>query len=314
MAKSAFWKNKKVLVTGGKGFLGTHLIAELKSRGVTNIEVPEYPKIDLTKLEDCQKVVKGKDIVIHLAAKVGGIGYNQEHPAELFYDNLMMSTQLMHEAQKAGVKKYVTLATICSYPKFTPVPFKESSLWQGYPEETNAPYGLAKLMQLVQSQSYRQQYGFNSIVLFPINLYGPNDNFDPKSSHVIPALIKKVYDAKKANADHIVLWGTGKATRGFLYVKDAAQGIAEAVEKYNKSDPINLGMPIEIAIRDLAKMIMKIMDYKGKIVYDKSRPDGQPRRGLNISRAKKEFGFITKTDFRQGLKETIDWYVGRQEK
>ncbi len=225
----------------------------------------------------------------------------------------MMGIQLMEQARKAGVKKYVTLATVCSYPKFTPVPFKESSLWQGYPEETNAPYGLAKLMQLVQSQAYRQQYGFNSIVLFPVNLYGPGDNFDPKSSHALPALIRKVYEAKLAGEDHIVLWGTGKATRGFLYVEDAAKGIVMAAEKYNKSQPVNLGSPIEISILELAKLIMKLVGYKGKIVFDKSKPDGQPRRGLDVSRAKKEFGFVAKTPFEQGLKNTIDWYKTHQD-
>ncbi|MFY9484462.1 MAG: GDP-L-fucose synthase [Patescibacteria group bacterium] len=311
---SAFFRNNKILVTGGKGFLGQFVVAELKRRGATKITVPEYPKTDLTRLEDCRRVVKGQDMVIHLAAKVGGIGFNREKPGELYYDNLMMSAQLMDEARKAGVKKYVTLATVCSYPKFTPVPFKESSLWQGYPEETNAPYGLAKLMQLVQSQAYRQQYGFNSIVLFPVNLYGPGDNFDPKSSHALPALIRKVYEAKLAGEDHIVLWGTGKATRGFLYVEDAAKGIVMAAEKYNKSQPVNLGSPIEISILDLAHLIMKLVGYKGKIVFDKSKPDGQPRRGLDVSRAKKEFGFIANTSFEQGLKNTIDWYASNRKK
>lgn len=305
----SYFNGKQILVTGGKGFLGQFVVAELKASGATKITVPEYPKTDLTRLEDCKKVVKNQDLVIHLAAKVGGIGFNREKPGELYYDNLMMSAQMMDEARKAGVKKYVTLATVCSYPKFTPVPFKESSLWQGYPEETNAPYGLAKLMQLVQSQAYRQQYGFNSIVLFPVNLYGPGDNFDPKSSHALPALIRKVYEAKLAGDDHIVLWGTGKATRGFLYVEDAAQGIVEAAEKYNKSEPVNLGSPIEISILELAKLIMKLMDYQGKIIFDPTKPDGQPRRGLDVSRAKKEFGFVAKTSFEHGLKKTIDWYA-----
>lgn len=309
---SSFWQGKKILVTGGKGFLGSHLVAELKRRGANEIAIPEYPKVDLTKLDHCRKVVKDKDIVIHLAAKVGGIGFNQEHPAELYYDNLLMGAQLMHEAWKTGVKKYVTLATICSYPKFTPVPFKEISLWQGYPEETNAPYGIAKLVQLVQSQAYRKQYGFSSIVLFPINLYGPGDNFDPQSSHVLPALIRKVYEAKKNHQNQIVLWGTGKATRGFLYVKDAADGIVEATEKYNKSQPINLGSSGEYSILTLAKLIMKLMKYKGNIVFDPSRPDGQPRRALDVSKAKKEFGWVGKTSFEQGLKETIDWYIKTQ--
>lgn len=310
----SYFQGKHILVTGGKGFLGQFVVAELKRRGATTITVPEYPKTDLTRLEDCKKIVKNQDLVIHLAAKVGGIGFNREKPGELYYDNLMMSAQLMDEARKAGVKKYVTLATVCSYPKFTPVPFKESSLWQGYPEETNAPYGLAKLMQLVQSQAYRQQYNFNSIVLFPVNLYGPGDNFDPKSSHALPALIRKVYEAKLAGDDHIVLWGTGKATRGFLYVEDAAKGIVEAAEKYNKSEPVNLGSPIEISILELAKLIMKLMDYQGKIIFDPTKPDGQPRRGLDVSKAKKEFGFVAKTSFERGLKKTIDWYVAHRKK
>lgn len=308
MSKRSFWLGKKVLVTGGRGFLGSHLIKLLKRRGATRIEVPEYPKIDLMCLEDCRRLVKDQDIVIHLAAKVGGIGFNLEKPAELYYENLVMSAQLMHEAYKAGVKKYVTLATICAYPKFTPVPFKEKSLWQGYPEETNAPYGIAKLVQLVQSQAYRQQYGFNSIVLFPVNLYGPGDNFDPQSSHVYAALIRKVYEAKRDKKDHIVLWGSGKPTRGFLYVKDAAEGIALAAEKYNKSEPVNLGSEIEISILDLAKLVMELMNYEVKIVFDRSKPDGQPRRTLNISKAKKEFGFKAKTPFEEGLKTTIAWY------
>ncbi len=308
MIKSTFWTGKKILVTGGDGFLGTHLVAELKRRGATDITIPHHPEVDLCKLEDCRRVVSGMDLVIHLAAKVGGIGLNQAKPAELYYDNLIMSAQLMEEARKAGVKKYVALATICSYPKFTPVPFEETSLWQGYPEETNAPYGIAKLGQLVQSTASRQQYGFNSIVLFPVNLYGPGDNFDPQTSHVIPALIRKVADAKKAGADHIVLWGTGRATRGFLYVKDAAEGIALAAEKYNKSEAVNLGTPIEISILDLVKTIMKLMQYDGKIEFDTSKPDGQPRRGLSIVKAQKEFGFTAKTSFEQGLNETIDWY------
>ncbi|MBI3495287.1 GDP-L-fucose synthase [Candidatus Berkelbacteria bacterium] len=302
-------KNKKILVTGGDGFLGKFVVEELKRKGAKKITVPEYPTIDLTRLADCKKVVKNQDIVIHLAAKVGGIGFNRDKPGELYYDNLMMSTQLMDEARKAGVKKYVALATVCSYPKFTPVPFKESSLWQGYPEETNAPYGIAKLVQVVQSQAYRNQYGFNSIVLFPLNLYGPGDNFDPQSSHVIPALIRKIYEAKLAGDNHIVLWGTGKATRGFLYVEDAAQGIVKAAKHYDQSEPVNLGSPIEISMLDLAKLIMKLVGYKGGIVFDKSKPDGQPRRGLDVTKAKKEFGFVAPTSFERGLKNTIDWYA-----
>ncbi|MBI3261055.1 GDP-L-fucose synthase [Candidatus Berkelbacteria bacterium] len=305
----SYLSGKNILVTGGKGFLGQFLVAELKRRGATNITVPEYPKTDLTRLEDCRRVVKNQDLVIHLAAKVGGIGFNREKPGELYYDNLIMGAQMMEEARKARVKKFVTVGTICSFPKFTPVPFKEEDLWNGYPEETNAPYGLAKKMLLVQGQAYRQQYGFNAIHLLQLNLYGPGDNFHPEHSHVLPALIRKIYEAKLAGDDHIVLWGTGKATRGFLYVEDAARGIVMAAEKYDKSEPVNLGSPIEISILNLAKLIMKLLNYKGKIVFDPSKPDGQPRRGLDVSRAQKEFGFVAKTSFEKGLKNTIDWYA-----
>ncbi len=307
MAKN-FWTGKRVVVTGGNGFLGKHLVAKIKKKKPKSIFVPKFPEYDLRKYEDCLKVAKKGDVIIHLAANVGGIGYNREFPATLYDDNILMGTYMMMAARTAKVDKYVALATICAYPKFTPVPFKEENLWMGYPEETNAPYGLAKKMQLVQSAAYRQQYGFNSICLFPVNLYGPGDNFDPKSSHVIPALIKKFIDAVEQNQKEVVVWGTGKASREFLYVEDAAEGIAKAAEKYNKSDPVNLGAGFEITIKDLVKLIKKLTGFKGKIIWDKTKPDGQPRRMLDTSRAKKEFGFKSKTSFEEGLKETIKWY------
>ena len=300
----------KVLLTGGSGFLGSFVKQKLIDHGFLkkNIFIPSHQDFDLTKHEDCQKVVKGIDMVIHLAAKVGGIGLNREKPGELFYENLIMGVQLMEAARLAGVKKFVGVGTVCAYPKFTPVPFQETDLWSGYPEETNAPYGLAKKMLLVQSQAYRQQYGFNSIYLLPVNLYGPGDNFDPSSSHVIPALIKKVIEAKKNNDKYIDVWGTGSASREFLYAEDAAEGIVRAAIKYNKPEPINLGSGMEITIKDLIKLICEITDYKGKIRWDKSKPDGQPRRCLDVSKAKVEFGFEATTNFRDGLKRTIDWY------
>jgi len=304
-------KNKRILLTGGSGFLGNFVKKELLKKGVDekNITIPRFKEIDLREKQNCKKAVKNQDIIIHLAAKVGGIGFNQQKPGELFYDNLVMGVHLMEEARKAGVKKFVAIGTICCYPKFTPVPFKEKDLWNGYPEETNAPYGLAKKMLLVQSQAYRQQYGFNSIFLLPVNLYGPGDNFDPKSSHVIPALIKKVADAKKTGKNYIEVWGTGKATREFLYVEDAARGIVLATEKYNKPDPVNLGSGMEISIKELANLICKLMNFKGKIKWNTSKPDGQPRRMLDTSRAKKEFGFQATTNFKKGLKNTINWYL-----
>ncbi|MCL4338816.1 GDP-L-fucose synthase [Patescibacteria group bacterium] len=302
-----FWEKKKVLVTGGAGFLGSHLVNKLKEMGA-DVFVPRSKENDLRKIEVCRRVVKDKDIVIHLAAKVGGIGFNLAHPGEMFYDNILMGTYLIEEARKAGVKKFIALGTICAYPKFTPVPFKEKDLWNGYPEETNAPYGLAKKMLLVQAQAYRQQYGFNTIFLLPVNLYGPGDNFDPSSSHVIPALIKKIFDAKKEGRRSIIVWGTGKPTREFLYVKDAAEGIILAAEKYNKLDPVNLGAGFEISIRNLIGLICKLSGYSGKIIWDKTKPDGQPRRKLDTSKAFKEFGFKAHTDFEVGLRETIEWY------
>ena len=306
----SFWENKKVMVTGGAGFLGSYIVKALKSKGCNDIFIPKIEDYNFVNIEDVKRAYSDfkADIVIHLAAKVGGIGINKEKPGEFFYDNLMMGLQLMDEAYKSGVSKFLALGTICCYPKFTPVPFKEKNLWDGYPEETNAPYGLAKKMLLVQSQSYRDQYGFNSIFLMPVNLYGPGDNFDLSSSHVIPALIKKCLDANESNRDEITVWGTGKPTREFLYVEDAAEGILLACEKYNMSEPVNLGSGFEISIKDLAKLISELTDFKGKVIWDKTKPDGQPRRRLDTKKAEKEFGFRAKTDFKEGLKKTIDWY------
>lgn len=303
-------KEKRITVTGGKGFLGSHLVRKLQERGYQHIFIFNRPDYDLVKLEDVKRMYDDSkpDIVIHLAAKVGGIGFNLENPATLFYDNLMMGTQLFHEGFLREIEKFVAIGTICSYPKFTPVPFKEEDLWNGYPEETNAPYGLAKKMALVQSQAYRQQYGFNSIFLLPVNLYGPGDNFDPGSSHVIPALIKKCVDAIANQEEEIVVWGTGKATREFFYVEDAAEAIILATERYNKSDPVNIGAGFEISIKDLVELIVELTGFQGRIRWDTSKPDGQPRRMLDTSKAYHEFGFKAKTDFREGLKKTIEWY------
>ena len=308
-----FWKNKKVVVTGGAGFLGTHLVKQLKQKSPKEIFVPKYPEFDLINQKDCRQAVKNADIVIHLAAVVGGIGYNREIPGKMYHDNILMGTFMMEESRKAKVKKFVALGTVCAYPKFAPIPFKEEDLWNGYPEETNAPYGLAKKMLLVQSQAYRDQYDFNSIFLLPVNLYGPGDNFNPKSSHVIPALIKKFIDAKNSNQDTVTIWGTGKATREFLFVKDCVNGILLATEKYNQSDPVNLGSSFEISIKDLAGKISQITGFKGKLVWDKTKPDGQPRRKLDTTKAKQEFNFTATTNFDQGLKETIDWYLSTLE-
>lgn len=299
---------KKILVTGASGFLGTHLIKRLTSLGVKKLTTPRSKEFDLRNVEMCKEAVKGMDIVIHLAAKVGGIGYNREHPAEMFYDNIMMGTQLLHEAWKAKVEKFVAIGTICCYPKFAPIPFKEEDLWNGYPEETNAPYGLAKKMLLVQSKAYREQYGFNSIFLLPVNLYGPGDNFDEESSHVIPALIKKFLYARTNHEDKVIIWGTGRATREFLYVEDAVEGIIRAAKKYNESQPVNLGAGFEISIKELALLIKRLTGFKGTLVWDKTKPDGQPRRMLDTSRAKKKFGFAAKTKFEAGLVKEIEWY------
>jgi GDP-L-fucose synthase len=353
-------KNKRITVTGGKGFLGKHLVDTLKKRGYKHLAIADLPEHNLVRIGDIKKMYRDTrpDIVIHLAAKVGGIGFNQANPASLFYENAMMGTQLLHEGYARGIDKFVALGTICAYPKLTPVPFHEDDIWNGYPEETNAPYGLAKKMMLVQSQAYRQQYGFNSVFLLPVNLYGPGDNFDFTSSHVVPALIRKFYLAdllaqgdyegilrdlelfgntikgsKSVNAIHrylatfgvyqrsgapdvprpssdvtVEIWGTGKATREFFYVEDAAEAITLAVEKYDKSDPVNIGAGFEISIKDLVKLIIELMGFKGRVIYDATKPDGQPRRQLDTTRAFKEFGFKAKTGFRKGLQKTIEWY------
>ncbi len=304
-------KNKKIIVTGGAGFLGKYVIERLKKSGCLDIFVPKIEEYDLRDLNAVKKMYEDAkaDIVIHLAAVVGGIGANRENPGSFFYDNLIMGIQLMEQARLNNIEKFVAIGTICAHPKFTPVPFKEEDLWDGYPEETNAPYGLAKKMLLVQAQAYRQQYGFNSIFLLPVNLYGPGDNFDPRSSHVIPALIKKFYEAKVNNEPEVVVWGTGNATREFFYVEDCSEAIVLATEKYNKSDPVNIGAGFEISIKDLANLIKGIIGFDGKIIWDISKPDGQPRRCLDVSKAQEWFGFIARTEFKFGLKKTIDWYV-----
>jgi GDP-L-fucose synthase len=305
-----FWEDKTVLVTGGAGFLGSALVRTLEQRGLAkeNIRVPRSRDLDLRQWENCVEAVRDVDLVIHLAAKVGGIGYNMANPGSLFYDNAVMGIQLMEAARQAGVRKFVAVGTICAYPKFTPIPFREENLWEGYPEETNAPYGLAKKMLLVQAQAYRQQYGFNAIYLLPVNLYGPGDNFDPASSHVIPALIKKFVEAVETGAESVEVWGTGSASREFLYVDDAAEGIALAAERYDRPNPVNLGAGFEITIRDLATLIADLTGFTGEIVWDTTKPDGQPRRCLDVSRAEREFGFRAKTSFEDGLKATVEWY------
>ena len=357
----AFWENKRVTVTGGKGFLASYILEKLEKRGCKNIAIADLPEYNLIKLPDIKRMYQEQrpDIVIHLAAVVGGIGANRENPGKFFYENAIMGIQLLHEAYLNKIEKFVALGTICAYPKFTPVPFKEENLWNGYPEETNAPYGLAKKMMLVQSQAYREQYGFNSIFLLPVNLYGPRDNFDPKSSHVIPALIRKFHLGKCLMEDKleairkdlnkrpienvngnssesaiiktlskygiskqitnikssifnlqssIQIWGTGKPSREFIYVEDAAEGILLATEKYNKNNPVNIGAGFEITIKDLVNLIVEITGFKGRITWDTSKPDGQPRRILDTSKAEKEFGFKAKINFEEGLSKTIEWY------
>jgi GDP-L-fucose synthase len=306
------WVNKKILVTGGAGFLGSHVVEKLiKERGVEpeNIRIPRSKDVDLRIWENCRKAVQDVDIVFHLAARVGGIGYNMKFPATLFYDNAIMGIQLMEAARQEGVEKFVTVGTICSYPKFTPVPFKEEDLWTGYPEETNAPYGIAKKLLLVQTQAYRQQYGFNASILFPTNLYGPRDNFDMDTSHVIPALILKMYHAKSIGSEQIVVWGDGTPTRDFLYVEDAAEGIVLAAEKYDKSEPLNLGSGREVSISELVELIRGLMSFEGTIVWDRSKPNGQPRRCVSIERAKKELGWSPRVSLEEGLRKTIQWFL-----
>jgi GDP-L-fucose synthase len=308
---SAFFQDRKIVVTGGAGFLGGYVTEGLKKRGCRNILVPKIEDYDLVDINDINRMYNDMrpDIVIHLAAVVGGIGANREHPGEFFYKNLMMGVQLIEQGRLRNIEKFVAIGTVCAYPKFTPVPFKEEDIWDGYPEETNAPYGLAKKMLLVQSQSYRAEYGFNSIFLLPVNLYGPGDNFNPASSHVIPALIKKCVDAIESGADHIDCWGTGSASREFIYAADAAEGILLATEHYNGCEPVNIGAGFEITIRDLTEKIVELTGFTGEIRWDTSKPDGQPRRRLDVSKAKKYFGFEAKTGFDEGLKATIDWYL-----
>jgi len=316
MTDNNFWKERRVCLTGGAGFLGSFVTEKLQQRGAKEVFIPRIEQYNLVDPQDIQRMLDDArpDVVIHLAAHVGGIGANRLHPAEFFYDNLMMSTELMHQSWKRGVEKYTALGTVCAYPKFTPVPFKEDDIWNGYPEETNAPYGLAKKMQLVQAQAYRQQYGFNAIFLLPVNLYGPRDNFDLESSHVIPALIRKFLEAKDADVSEVEVWGDGSPTREFLYVGDAAEGIVLATERYNGSDPVNLGSGYEISIKNLAELIQRLTGYDGKLVWNTSKPNGQPRRGLDTTRAEKFFGFKASVSFEEGLRRTIDWYRAQRTK
>jgi len=315
-----FWKNKRVIVTGGAGFLGSFVIRKLKERGAAQIFIPLIEQYNLVEIAEIQRMYADaladksalETIVIHLAALAGGIGANRARPADFFYINLMMGVQLMHEAWKRNLSKFVAIGTVCAYPKFTPLPFREENLWDGYPEETNAPYGLAKKMLLVQAQTYREQYGFNAIYLLPVNLYGPRDNFDLQSSHVIPALIRKCLEAKMRGDGQVVLWGDGSPTREFLYAGDAAEGILLAAERYNGSEPVNLGSGKEISIKDLAELIARLTGFQGKIVWDTSKPNGQPRRALDTSRAEKYFGFKAAVAFEEGLQQTIDWYLENQ--
>jgi len=301
---------KSILLTGGSGFLGSWVRRTLIARGVPerHIFVPRSASLDLREWINCERAVDGQDVVIHLAGNVGGIGYNREHPGELFYDNLMMGAQLMEAARLAGVEKFVAIGTVCAYPKHTPVPFNEASLWDGYPEETNAPYGLAKKMLLVQAQAYRQQYGLNAIYLLPVNLFGPEDNFDPSSSHVIPALIRRIAEAMDAGQDEVVVWGTGSASREFLYIEDAAEGIVRATERYDGPEPMNIGAGREMTIRELVATISRLLGYKGRIRWDATKPDGQPRRMLDTSRAERECGFRAKVATEEGLRRTVEWY------
>ncbi len=303
-----FWHDKRVVITGGSGFLGKHLVQALEKLQPKSITIIRSTEYDLTKVDDALQAMQDQDLVIHLAAKVGGIGYNREHPAELFTDNIRIGTNVIDAAYKAGVQKLVAVGTICAYPKFTPVPFKEEELWNGYPEETNAPYGLAKKMMIVQSEAYRQQYGFNSINLLPVNLYGPGDNFKEESSHVIPALIRRFVEHQEQDKPSLEVWGTGTATREFLFVQDAVRGILLAAEGYDQSDPVNLGAGAEISIKDLVAKVQQLTGYTGQIIWDHSKPDGQPRRKLDTSKAQSLFGFQSEVSFEDGLAQTIAWY------
>jgi GDP-L-fucose synthase len=310
-----FWRDKQVVVTGGAGFLGSYVVEKLKERGCRKIFIPRSRDYDLREKEAIIRLYQGAkpDIVIHLAAVVGGIGANQKYPGKFFYDNAIMGIQLIEYARQFDVKKFVCVGTICAYPKYTPMPFKEEDLWNGYPEETNAPYGLAKKMLLVQLQAYRQQYGFNGIYLLPVNLYGPRDNFDPEYSHVIPGIIRKFIDAKRSGEKKIVAWGTGEVSREFLYVEDAAEGILLAAERYNKPEPVNLGSGEEIKVKDLVYLIKDLVGFEGEVEWDRSKPDGQPRRRLDTTKAKEEFGFQAQVSLKEGLKRTIDWYERNRE-
>jgi GDP-L-fucose synthase len=326
-----FWSNKRILVTGGAGFLGSFVVEKLKERGCKEVFVPRSKDYNLVEMEAVKRLYRdaNSDIVIHLAARVGGIGANLANPGKFYYDNLMMGAQMMEVGRQVGIEKFVAIGTICAYPKFTPIPFREEDLWNGYPEETNAPYGLAKKMLLVQAQAYRQQYGFNAIYLLPVNLYGPKDNFDPESSHVIPALIKKIVDAmggkeavfNRMNAINrpdkpdkpITVWGDGSPTREFLYVEDAAEGILLATERYNKSNPVNLGSAFEISIKELTETVTRLTGFEGCIVWDTTKPNGQPRRKLDVTLAEKEFGFRAQTPFGEGLRKAIDWYLSTKQ-
>ncbi len=313
---STFWKDRRVILTGGAGFLGSFVTARLTQRGAADIFIPRIEEYNLVDPADIRRMYDnatkginpGDVVVIHLAAHVGGIGANREHPAEFFYDNLMMGVELMHQAYQRGIGKFVAIGTVCAYPKFTPVPFREDDLWIGYPEETNAPYGLAKKMLLVQAQSYRQQYGFNAIYLLPVNLYGPRDNFDLQSSHVIPALIRKSVEARERGEKELPVWGDGSPTREFLYVEDAADGIVTAAEKYNGPEPVNLGSGYEISIKDLTGLIVRQTGFEGKLVWQTDKPNGQPRRGLDVSRAREYFGWSAQVPFEEGMRRTIEWF------
>lgn len=304
------WENETVIVTGGAGFLGKVVVDRLHRKNCSAVVVPKIEEYDLRRESDIRRVYgsAGASMVIHLAAVVGGIGANRENPGRYFYDNAIMGIQLLELARQYHIRKFVAIGTICAYPKFTPVPFKENDIWNGYPEETNAPYGLAKKMMLVQAQAYREQYGYNAIYLLPVNLYGPGDNFDPASSHVIPALIRKCVEAEEEDAVEIEVWGDGKATREFLYVEDAAEGILLAAEKYNDPEPVNIGAGFEISIKDLVHLIAKLTGYRGEIRFDTSKPSGQPRRMLDTSRARERFGFVAETSLEEGLAKTIEWY------